>query len=62
MVTFVYRCPNTGLRVQGWSSGELPANGKDTYDAVTCVMCRRVHLVNPATGRVIGGELWGAEA
>jgi hypothetical protein len=56
------RCPNTGLRVQGWSPGELPTNGKDTYDAVTCIMCRRVHLVNPATGKVIEEGLRGGRA
>jgi len=26
----------------------------DAYEAVTCVMCRRVDLVNPATGKVLG--------
>jgi len=56
MAPFIYRCPTTGLRVQGWSAEELPRDGEDAYEAVTCVMCRRVHLVNPATGKVIGED------
>jgi hypothetical protein len=56
MVLFMYRCPATGLRVQGWSAEEVPRDGEDTYEAVTCVMCKRVHLVNPSTGKVIGQD------
>jgi hypothetical protein len=26
----------------------------EAHEAVTCLACQRVHLVNPATGRVIG--------
>ena len=26
MATLVYRCPNPGLNVQGWSADEIPAN------------------------------------
>jgi hypothetical protein len=47
MPPFLYRCPTTGYRVQGFIAEELPA---DTYEAVACTACRRVHLVNPTTG------------
>ena len=53
MATFLYRCPDTGFRVQGYTPGQT-SDDDDTYEAVTCLACQRVHLVNPATGRVIG--------
>jgi hypothetical protein len=41
--------------VQGWSAEEIPADS-ETYVTMECVACRGVHLVNPATGRVLGSE------
>jgi hypothetical protein len=56
MPTFLYRCPNTGLLVQGWI-GEDPTNrDEDRFEAVTCTACGRVHLVNPKTGKVLGAN------
>lgn len=52
MPTFLYRCPNTGFKVQGYSAEET--SDEDAYQSVTCIMCRQVHLVNPATGKVLG--------
>jgi hypothetical protein len=49
----ISRCPTTGYRVQGFVAEELPA---DTYEAVACTACRRLHLVNPTTGKVLGKE------
>ena len=49
MHPFVYRCPNTGYRVQSFIAEEPPdANAKD-YLIVLCTMSQQVHLVNPAT-------------
>jgi hypothetical protein len=53
MPRFLYRCPNTGSRVQGFVAEEIP---NDTYEPVTCVACRQVHFVNPATGKVLGED------
>jgi hypothetical protein len=54
MATRVFLCPNTGQRVQGW----FAHNGSDseTYEAVTCLACRQVHMVNPKTGKVLGAD------
>ncbi len=52
---FLYRCPHAGYRVQGFVAEEVPAEG-DTYEPVTCIACRRVHLVNPTTGKVLGED------
>ena len=53
MPTFICRCPNTGYLVQGATSEERSDDG-ERYMAVTCDLCRRVHLVKPATGEVLG--------
>ncbi len=56
MPPFIYRCPNTGLKVQGWVADD-PAEGEaDTYEPVTCLICTRVHFVNPKTGKLLGTD------
>ncbi len=49
MVTFIYSCPNTGFKVQGWVAEE-PADPKAIV-SVTCLVCNGTHLVNPASGK-----------
>jgi hypothetical protein len=56
MAAFIFRCPTTGLNVQGWFADEVTANEGDAYETVTCLACRMVHLVNRATGRTLGDE------
>jgi len=56
MGPYLYRCPATGDRVQGWSADEAPDPGEDRYETVECIACQRVHLVNPANGKVLGSE------
>ena len=51
MAPFLYRCPNTGLNVQGFA-----ADPTDNFELVTCLVCKRVHLVNPRTGKVLGAD------
>lgn len=55
MPPFLYRCPNTGYRVQGFVAEEV-SDKPDSYEPVTCIACQRTHLVNPATGKVLGAE------
>ena len=55
MAAFIYRCPNTGLRIQALATEEITED-EDRYEPVTCVMCRQVHLVNPWTGKVLGED------
>ena len=54
MAAFLYRCPNTGLNVQGWVADDPTAD--DSFRAVICTACTRAHLVNPRTGKVIGAD------
>jgi hypothetical protein len=53
MATFLYRCPKTRLRVQGWIAEDLNQPEKQSYEVLTCLACGSVHLVNPASGRTI---------
>jgi hypothetical protein len=54
MVAFIYRCPKTGLNVQGFTADD-PTDDMTSYEPTTCSICTGVHLVNPANGKV----LWG---
>ena len=45
---FIYCCPTTGVSVQGLADNH--------YEAVQCLACQGVHLVNPATGKILGHE------
>jgi hypothetical protein len=56
MKTFLYRCPNTGQTVQGWSADEVPDGDDNSYQSFTCVACTGVHLINLKTGKVLGEE------
>jgi hypothetical protein len=56
MAAFLYRCPITGHNVQGFIADNAASPDDNVYEAVACTLCRGVHLVNPATGRVIGAE------
>jgi hypothetical protein len=55
MATRVFLCPNTGDRVQGWFAHD-GSGDSETYQSVTCLACRQVHLVNPKTGKVLGAD------
>ena len=55
MAAFLFRCPNTGLLVQGWSESEVAENGT-AFEAITCAACQGAHLVNPKTGKVAGTD------
>jgi hypothetical protein len=52
---FLFRCPNTGYRVQGFIA-EDAGEESESYQAITCLACQQAHLVNPATGKVLGKD------
>ena len=54
MGTFTFICPVTGMACHGWTEDEPPAF--DYYEAVECVACQRVHLIDPRSGKVAGGK------
>jgi hypothetical protein len=42
--------------VQGWFADEVGDDEETGYETVTCLACSQVHLVNRATGRVLGND------
>jgi hypothetical protein len=54
---FLYRCPVTGYKVQGLIA-DNPSEEKNghTYEPVTCIACQHIHMVDPKTGKVAGGD------
>lgn len=56
MNAFIYRCPTTALNVQGWFADEVGDDEETAYETVTCLACSQVHLVNRATGKVLGQD------
>jgi hypothetical protein len=55
MPPFLYRCPNTGYWIQGFVAEDV-SEDPERYEVVTCIACQQVHLVNPTTSKVLGGE------
>jgi hypothetical protein len=51
MAPILYRCPITSQREQNFVAKEIL---DDEYVQITCTACRRVHYVNPKSGRVLG--------
>jgi hypothetical protein len=54
MPPFIYSCPNTGLRVQGWAPDDASEKAGDVFTGVTCLACGLMHFVNPKTGKRVG--------
>ena len=54
MPPFTFRCPNTDFLVQGYASDETSDDDTNTCEAVHCIVCKQFHLVNPASGKVLG--------
>jgi hypothetical protein len=49
----LYRCPNTGVRVQSYACIKAAV---DAYEIVTCNICRGVHLIDRASGRMLSED------
>ncbi len=52
MPLFLYRCPKTGHRVQGFSADDVSKDAH-IYEPVVCTVCKQIHHVNPATAAVL---------
>jgi hypothetical protein len=42
--------------VQGWLADDPTDGDDDAYVAITCKACKRVHMVNPETGKLLGED------
>jgi hypothetical protein len=55
MPPFLYRCPDTGFRVQDFTPDDNGSEGaNDVFVVVTCFACGHPHFVNPKTGETPG--------
>jgi hypothetical protein len=55
MENLIYRCTRTGSNVQvGLTQGST--RDQDSYEAVACLACGRMHFVNKQTGRLLGDK------
>jgi len=57
---FVFRCPNTGKQVQGFSAEDVSKEAH-VYEPVRCIACQYLHHVNPATGAVLDDRIWPSD-
>jgi hypothetical protein len=55
MESLIFRCAQTGSTVQVWLPEE-PMAGDDSYEAVICLACGHMHLVNKKTGRTLSDK------
>jgi hypothetical protein len=55
MPTFLFKCPSTGYRVQGFV-GQEDESDDGTFVPVNCPVCAQVHLVDPKTAKVAGAD------
>jgi hypothetical protein len=53
MSNFILKCDRTGLNVQISVSEPASAEDGDSYEAVHCPACARLHLVNKTTGKAL---------
>jgi hypothetical protein len=51
MAPFLFRCPITGFNVQGWTAEAVENDDTEKYEAVPCLVCQQLHLVNPRPGK-----------
>jgi hypothetical protein len=52
MPAILYRCPVKKLPVSSWVA-HAPQDD-DRLEAIECIACKRIHMVNPKTGKVVG--------
>lgn len=51
----LYRCPRTSMRVQAWLAKEVSSMATtQDYELVSCPACTQQHLINRATGKLLG--------
>jgi hypothetical protein len=56
MANIIFRCPNTGINVQHRLDDVAPRSEENTYDAVHCSACTRLHFINRSTGKLLGDK------
>jgi hypothetical protein len=47
------------MNVQNWLDEREPGDPHPVYESVVCKACTRIHFINSATGKLLGGEREG---
>jgi hypothetical protein len=55
MPAILYTCPVTSDPVSGWVAGD-PEGDDERFEAVDCIACRRIHFINPKTGKTLDAK------
>jgi hypothetical protein len=55
IANFLFRCPATGFEIQ-YDLDDDPDIPENEYEAVRCVACTALHLINRRTGKVMGQD------
>ena len=53
MTNAVFRCPATGFNVQHQLDDD-PDVSENEYEAIACLACTKMHLLNRKTGKLLG--------
>jgi len=54
----MFRCPVKAVLVQAEAEEDSSSpDGRHVYKPIQCLACGRIHLVNPATGKLQSEEL-----
>lgn len=56
LTKLVFRCPNTGMNVQQLLEPQPLAGDNDSFAAIHCPACARIHLVNRKTMKLLARE------
>jgi len=56
MRSVIFRCPTTGKQVQHFLAEEIGPDDHHRFNAVQCAACGLTHLINRATGKVLGQQ------
>lgn len=54
MGSLMFLCPKLRVYAHGWTEEE--SEDANTYECIICSACGSAHMVNPATGRVLGSD------
>ena len=50
----VFNCPRTDQKVQALLAEEIPDAGGTRYEAISCLACSGIHLIDSISGSVLG--------
>jgi hypothetical protein len=52
----LFKCPQLGTHVQHWLPKSSPSDEPNSYAAVVCPACTRLHFIHKETGKLLGDK------